>query len=244
MAIGMRSTVGVAATPFTAGPYTWDQHLRFTGTCDIYTAPILSVGNYGAANAVIDTSLSDTIHACINVRTATNKTTADTSCMALFVGNGNTADTIHAKMQGILSSMQVGYDVFDAYAGQFHTAVTATMDTHSGTGNVCGLACKASVADSCAVGGYVEALYVALGDTDTSATTGTASSGINAIVIENNSTSCNAALYIVGNVNIDNFVEFATASGCVVVASVGGSQSHKIRIEVAGTDYFIPLNTA
>ena len=32
MTEGLRSTVGVAATPFTKGPYVWDQQLRFGGT--------------------------------------------------------------------------------------------------------------------------------------------------------------------------------------------------------------------
>ena len=42
----------------------------------------------------------------------------------------------------------------------------------------------------------------------------------------------------------DYLLDLETSSGVVTAAAVGGSQSHKIKIRSAGTDYFIPLNTA
>lgn len=36
----------------------------------------------------------------------------------------------------------------------------------------------------------------------------------------------------------------SAASGFVVAAAVGGLQSHKLKINIGGTDYYIPLNTA
>ena len=42
----------------------------------------------------------------------------------------------------------------------------------------------------------------------------------------------------------DYFADLETNSGCVVVASVGGSQDRKLKIRDNGTDYFIPLHTS
>ena len=41
----------------------------------------------------------------------------------------------------------------------------------------------------------------------------------------------------------DYLYDLETSAGMVVASAVGGSQSHKIRIRSAGTEYFIPLNT-
>lgn len=42
----------------------------------------------------------------------------------------------------------------------------------------------------------------------------------------------------------DYLLDLETNSGVVTAAAVGGSQSHKIKIRNAGTDFFIPLHTA
>ncbi len=216
--------------------------LLLTGMPAGYTVPALSCGTYGAGNAIVDTTLIDQILVSFNMRTATNKTNADTSSMVLYVGNGTTGAVTHNKMQGILSSMDIGHDCFDAYAGQFHTAVSATMATDSTTGNITGLACKASVADGAVCTGYVEALYVVLGATGQ--TTGTATSGINAIVIDNASTSCNALFYVVGNSTVSLFAEFASLNGCITASELTGGTPAYLKCEINGKAYQIKMDTA
>lgn len=44
--------------------------------------------------------------------------------------------------------------------------------------------------------------------------------------------------------NADYFCSWETVNLPIVVAAVGGVQTHKIRVRAAGVDYFIPLNTA
>lgn len=42
----------------------------------------------------------------------------------------------------------------------------------------------------------------------------------------------------------DYLADMEASAGMVVVAAVGGSQTHKIRVRSAGVEYFIPLHTA
>lgn len=227
--------------------------MSFTAAPAIYTAPALAIGTYGAGNALIDTSLVDNIFASINVRTATNKTDADSSCMALYVGNGNTADTIHAKMQGILSSMNIGFDVFDAYGIQSNFAITDTMATHAGNANLVAGAFKISIKDGKTATGNVSALYVVTGDTD--ATTGTTATGtFDAIRFENNSTQLIAFMNFGGCTNADFVASFDAAAGCVTEAYTGNSafvpnnkgsftQVGQLKIKVGSSTYYVPYGT-
>jgi len=238
---GLRSSVGVAASPFTKGPYTWDQRLNFTAA-SLYTAPSLSVGTYGSG-AVVDTSLLDNIQFSVNVRTATNKTVADTSTIGAYIGCGNTADTIHNKLQALLVTNSVAYDCFDAYCVQGNMSIKDDMATHAGNANLVAGAFKVSIADGKTATGNVSSLYLVTGDTD--ATTGdTATGSFDVIRVENNSTQVDNVLNIGGATNIDQLMTIDAAAGFVVASAVGGSQSHKLKIVIAGTDYYIPLNTA
>uniref|UniRef100_A0A6M3MBZ2 Uncharacterized protein n=1 Tax=viral metagenome TaxID=1070528 RepID=A0A6M3MBZ2_9ZZZZ len=53
-----------------------------------------------------------------------------------------------------------------------------------------------------------------------------------------------AAFQFEGTGNADYFCSWETVSVPIVAAAVGGAQTHKITVRVAGVDYFIPLNTA
>jgi len=207
----------------------------------IYTDPVLAVGRYGAANALIDTSVVDNIFASINVRTATNKTDADTSCMALYVGNGNTADTINAKMQGVLSSMNIGYDVFDAYAIQGNFAISDTMATHDGNANLVAGAFKISIANGKTATGNVSALYLVTGDT--AATTGdTATGAFDIIRMENNSTQVDSIFNIgsAGGADIKLFLTtgLTTAVSTATSTTISGD-GYKLKCHINGEDVYI-----
>ena len=212
-----------------------------TGSATDYLHPSMQVGFYGAANALKDTALVDNIFASINVRTATNKTVADCSTMALYVGNGNTADTIHNKMQGILSSMNIGFDVFDAYAGQFHISISDTMATHAGNANLVGLACKANIADSKTATGNVSALYVVLD----SGTGTTATGSYDMIRLENNAANCISAIAFGDTTNMDFLMSMGTG-GCVASASTTtlGANGYAIKVKINGETCYIRAPTS
>ena len=213
-----------------------------SGASLAYNTPALSVGVYGAG--LIDTLLGDSIMASVVSQTATNKTAADTSSMALYVGNRNTADTINTKMQGILSTMNIGYDVFDAYAGQFHIAITDTMATHDGNANLVGLACKASIANSKTATGNVSALYCVLGSDN--ATTGDVATGtLDAIRIENSSTQCDSAINFGATANMA-FLLSMGSTGCVAASTTTtpGGNGYLIKVKIGSDTCYIRAPTS
>jgi hypothetical protein len=215
---------------------TFQYNVAVSHAAEGLTHPSISAGTYGASNALIDTALIDNIFASVNVRTATNKTTADTSCMAVYVGNGNTADTIHNKMQGILSSMNIGFDVFDAYAGQFHIAISDTMATHDGNANLVGLSAKANIADGKVATGNVSALSCVL-DTGT----GTAITGTYDVIrIENNATGCNSAINFGATTNMAYLFNMSTG-GCVAASTTTttSADGYSIKVNINGEDCYI-----
>jgi len=140
---------------FTAGvmPY-----VSVSTASSAYNNSAFNVGKYGAG--ISDALLVDNILASVVSTTAAQKTSADTSSMSLFVGNSNTADTANAKMQGILSSMTLVGDVFDAYGIQGHIAINDDLTAVDGTGNLCGMSAKASVASAKTATGTVSGLLV------------------------------------------------------------------------------------
>jgi hypothetical protein len=106
-----------------------------------YTVPVLSVGVYGTP--VVESALIDNIAFSVNIRTATNKTNPDTSCMAAFIGVGNTAATTNAKIQGLLVSNSLGFNCYDAYAIQGHLTVGAGgVSTQNANAHIAGVSGK------------------------------------------------------------------------------------------------------
>jgi len=135
-----------------SGNYTWPAAgiLTHSGRVFCNTAPVdythssLSVGVYGTP--VVDTAVVDNIAFAVNMSTATNKTVADTSCMAAFIGVRNTAATVNNKLQGLLASTTVGYNCYDAYAVQGHIGIAAAgMSTTNANAHLTGLSGKATL---------------------------------------------------------------------------------------------------
>jgi len=115
--------------------------LRTTAVPESYLLPSMGVGVYGTP--VVETATGDNIAFTVNLETATNKTVADSSCMAAYFGSSNSTDTIHNKMQAVMASTTLHGDVFDAYAVQGHITVHDAMATHDANAHITGVSGKA-----------------------------------------------------------------------------------------------------
>jgi hypothetical protein len=114
--------------------------LHFTSVPHTYTDPVIGIGVYGTP--ITDATSTDNIAFTVNMTTATNKGEADLSCMAAFIGIANTASTPNNKLQGLLASVSVGNDVYDAYAVQGHLTIGAAMTTTNANAHLTGLSGK------------------------------------------------------------------------------------------------------
>jgi hypothetical protein len=228
-----------------------------------YETPSLSVGTYGAGTAIVDTVLLDNIFFSVNVRTATNKTSADTSCMAAYIGNGNTAATTNTKMQCLLSSMQLGGNVYDAYSIQAHLAVNASLATQNANAHITGSSAKVTLGSGFTVSkGWVTAGLFIVDGAGLVSGAGSMCHGV-AIVAEAGMTAstCDALLYlnadsvvvsaietIGGGANIPYLLSmtsmgnsgYVTTGGTDCSASGGTDPSFTIKVIVpGGADGFI-----
>jgi len=210
--------------------------ISITSHSSAYNDSALNVGLYGAGLA--DTLVDDNILISFVSKSGVNKTTADTSSMVMYVGNSTTAAVIHNKMQGILSSMSIGHDVFDAYAGQFHLNISATMATHAGNANLVGLAAKANIADGVTATGNVSGLYVVLDTGSGDTATGT----YDMIRFENNAAECDAALNF-GSPATMAYLMSMGVDGCVTAdtGTPGAASTHKIKVNMGGTPGYIAV---
>lgn len=210
-----------------------------TKTSTAYTNSALNVGKYGAG--IADTLTDDNILVSFVNKSGVNKTGADTSSMTLFVGNSTTAAVTNNKIQGVLSSMSIGHNVYDAYAGQFHISITETMATQAGNANLVGLACKANIATSKTATGNVSALYVVL-DTGTG---DTATGTYDMIRFENNATNCDSALAFGNTTNIAALMTMGTA-GCVATCTgtTCAGDGYKIKVKIGGADFYLRAASA
>jgi len=226
-----------------------------------YTAPSLGVGIYGTP--IVETALVDNILASINFATATNKTDADTSHMALYVGSSTTAAAANCKIQGILASTSIGGNCFDAYAVQGHTTVAAAgTATQNANAHITGLSGK-TVLTGNVTKGWVTGVLSIIDGTGTVSGTGTICHGI-AIVCEATTTAStvDAMLYINANQTVVCGIEFTATAKIPIIfkfnAVAGGVVSNALVpaiapaadtvgadaclvCDVGGTPYYIPM---
>lgn len=102
----------------------------------------ISAGVFGTP--LVDATLVDNILFSVNYSTGTNKTSADTSCIAAYIGVRNTAATTNNKIQGLLVSNSLGFNCFDAYAVQGHITVgSGGVSTQNANAHITGLSGKA-----------------------------------------------------------------------------------------------------
>lgn len=213
--------------------------LSVTATSTAYNNSALNVGKYGAA--IADTLLVDNILVSFNNSSGVNKTAADTSSMTLYVGNKTTAAVTNNKIQGILTSLTIAHNVYDAYGGQFHIAITDDMATQAGNANLVGLACKANIADGKTATGNVSALYVVLD----SGTGDTATGTYDMIRMENSAANCD---YAINFGNVANVAALFNMSGTGCVSANTGTapaaDGYKIKVVIGGVDYYLRAASA
>lgn len=202
--------------------------IRVTTAATNYDASALSVGLYGAGLA--DTTSGDNILASIVSTTATNKTAPDTSSMALYVGNSNSAATANAKLQGILASTAVNNNVFDAYGVQGNVTVAdgATSPTN---GNIAGLSGKVTFGNAVA-NAAVSAGYFTLAGGNTGA-------NANGVLIDVTGASTTA----------NSLINASTTSGAAVTTGLvlGGTMTNGINLSgatVSGAGIIMPTQGA
>ena len=231
-------TTGIQIPSMTLG-ITSAAPISITATSTAYNNSVLNVGKYGTA--IADTIVGDNILVSFVNSSGVNKTGADTSSMTLYVGNSTTAAVTNNKLQGVLSSMSIGHNVFDAYAGQFHIAVTATMATQAGNGNLVGLACKANIAGGVTATGNVSALYVVL-DTGSG---DTATGRYDMIRMENNATNCDSAISFGDTTHMAYLFDMG-AAGCVAACTgtTCAGDGYKIKVRIGGADFYIRAASA
>lgn len=206
---------------------------RSTEAPTSYLLPVMGVGVYGTP--VVDTALVDNIALTSNMSTGTNKTSADTSCMAAFFGMKNTANTANNKLQGVLASTTVGFNCYDAYGVQGHITLadnaTHAISSTGGTGNLCGVSAKATVAAGLTVTGTVSGLLVTVDGTGT--VTGT-HSGIWLDCVS----SPDNALLISGS-TYTNLLALSEGTAVVNSGTEASGNGVKLTIMVGSTPYYI-----
>jgi hypothetical protein len=234
--ITLPNATGTLATLDGAEALTNKTNLSITTQSSAYTNSALNVGKYGTA--IADTLDVDNILVSFNNSSGVNKGSADVSSMTLYVGNRTTAAVTNNKIQGILSSLTIAHNVYDAYAGQFHITITDDMATQAGNANLVGLACKANIADTKTATGNVSALYVVLDSGSGDTATGT----YDMIRLENNAAQCDSAIHFGNPTNMAALFSMDVA-GCVTAdtGSPAGTTTHKIKINIGGSDGYIPV---
>jgi hypothetical protein len=223
-----------------------------------YTVPVLSVGTY--SSAVVDAALIDNIAFTVNMATATNKTDADSSCIAAYIKVANTAATTNNKIQGLLVSNALGFNCFDAYAVQGHITVGAGgVSTQNANAHIAGISGKALLTG--AVGqGWVTGL---LGIIDgTGAVTGLCHAIAGQVEATTTANACDAVLYLgadqtvptaiefAGTANMTNIFKFNAVAGGVVANALVPAEAPSgttvgadaaLVCDIGGTPYYIPL---
>jgi len=234
VAITLPAVTGTLATLAGAEALTGKTQLVLTTQSSEFDNPALTVGKYSVP--IADTALVDNVLASFVGSTGTNKTSADTSSMLVYLKNSTTAAVTNNKMQTILSVMSIGHDVFDAYGGQFRIEITDDMATQAGNANLVGLACKANIADTKTATGNVSAFYVVLDTGSGDTATGT----YDMIRMENNAAQCDSAINFGSTTNMAYLMTMGDA-GCISSNSgtAPAGDGVLIKVKVGSTDLYL-----
>lgn len=142
-AITLPAVTGTLATLAGSEALTNKTKVSVTSQSAAYNDSALQAGVHGAG--IADTLLVDNILVSFVNSSGTNKTSADTSSMTLYVGNSTTAAVTNNKIQSVLSSVNVGHNVYDAYAVQGHMTVSDDCGTQNANAHITGLSGKLAV---------------------------------------------------------------------------------------------------
>jgi len=203
-----------------------------------YTTPALGVGVHGTP--VVDTTLIDNIAFTANMSTATNKTSADSSCMAAYFRSANTAATANNKLQGVLSSVNVGFNCYDAYAVQGHLNLADNAghatSSNGGTANLVAGSFKTTVASGLTATGTVSGVLITMDGTGT--VTGTHSGlWMDTVVAVDNGIWLSGSGTVTTGINLAG--TYTTAIN-IPACTNGITSAASIRTTAAPTSYLLP----
>jgi hypothetical protein len=247
----------IAALAALAHPIVTSSSIKATTAPVDHTHPAIGVGVYGTP--VVETSLVDCIGFTVNMATATNKTDADTSSMAAFIGSSNTTDTPHVKVQGLLASATVHGDLFDAYAVQGHLTIHDAMATHDPNAHLTGLSGKALLSAAVEQGWVTGVLAIIDGAGAVTglchAIAGQVEAGVGANVCDavlflGADATVPTAIELSGVANMTAFLKVNAIGGCVIAnalvpatdpgaGTVGADAC--LKVMVGATPYYIPM---
>ncbi len=223
----------------TAGVGTLNK-LRINGTTGTLTAPLFGIGVY--ATPVVDGSLLDNIAFVSNFSTTTDKTVGDTSSMAAFIGNRNTAGTAtpNTKLQGLLASTLVNANVYDAYGVQGHIAVKQNATAVAGgtnIGNIAGVSAKATVDATKTAIGTVSGVLITMDGTGT--VTGNHNGlWMDTVVNVDNGILISGTGTVTTGLNLAG--TYTTGISIPATATTGITSAAPIRVTTAATTYTAP----
>jgi len=253
--LNLKEMIGTEAKKWLKG---WFGNIDVSKPPTAYTAPSFSVGGYSAP--LVETALGDNIAATVNLATATNKTTADSSTMAMYIGVANTAHTTNNKLQGLLVSNSLGFNCYDAYAVQGHITVGAGgVSTQNVNAHISGVSGKALLTGAVGKGWVTGVLGIIDG---AGAVTGLCHAIAAVVEAGVGANVCDALLYLNADAtvpvgieftamaNITNLMKFNAVGGCLVAnalvpaeapgaGTVGADAALKVLI--GNTAYYIPL---
>jgi hypothetical protein len=232
-------------------------HLVITTPPVSYVSPSLGVGVYGTP--VVETALVDNIAFSVNVQTATNKTAADTSCIAAYIGCSNSANTTNDKIQALLVSTTLGGNCYDAYAVQGHITVNANMATQNANAHITGVSGKALLSHNNTQGWVTGVLAIVDGTGTTGGICNVIAAQVEATTTANEVDSIlrlgadqtvPVAIELVGVANMTSFAKVDSIAGCVVSdalvpATAPGADTvgadAALKIMIGAVAYYIPL---
>jgi hypothetical protein len=222
--------------------------IRSTTPPTTYTSPTIGIGVYGTP--VVDTAVTDNIAFTVNMSTATNKTSADSSCMGAFIGIANTTATTNNKIQGLLTSTTLHGNCYDAYAVQGHTTIHDAVATQNSNAHITGISGKTLLSAAVTQGWVTGGLFILDG-------TGAVTQKCSAIsaVIETGVTAADSIIELYSDATVPTAIEITGAinmTDLLITADAGfastrGTPSQTatcdggLKVKVGNKTLYIPL---
>lgn len=119
---------------------------------------LFSIGSYSGAKAF--TTTEEVLPFQVVITSGTDGGSSGDSLMAGYFKSTNTGAFTNRRIQGVMGTAVVAFNVFDAYGVQGHVSVTDDISSTAGTGNICGMSAKATVASGKTATGTVSGLLV------------------------------------------------------------------------------------
>ena len=219
------------------------------------TTPSVAFGVWGTP-LVDATAGASTVVLSVIGSTATNKTSAgDTSAAALF-HHANTAATTNTQVAGIVSTVSLGFNCWDAYGIQGHITIgSGGVSTQVANAHVTGLSGKAVLTGACTQGWVTGVLAIIEGAGATGGICNVIAAQVEATATANTVDSILrlgadadvvAAIELAGVAHMPLLLSINDSAGCVgtLTGLTTTSGGKSIAIKVGNTNYYIPCLTA